>query len=95
MGSTVWCRSPDHKFYPQNYHPARDLYLLLIVLPAEHDEEYEETEDEDDKAEEDGGDEAEDDVALLREVRSAGGGVGQGQGLTPVTAGGRAALGRQ
>ena len=71
MGSTVWCRSPDHKFYPQNYHPARDFYLLLIVLPAEHDEEYEETEDEDDKAEEDGGDEAEDNIALLSQVGSA------------------------
>ena len=70
-------------------------YLVFLILPAEHDEEDEETEDEDDEAEEDGGDEAEDDVALLRDVRSAGGGVGQGQGLTPVTAGGRAALGRQ
>ena len=40
-------------------------YLLLILLSAEYDEEYEEAEDEDHEAEKDGGDEPEDDVALL------------------------------
>ena len=68
------------------------MYLFLIVLPAEDDEEYEETEDEDDKAQEDGGDEAEDDIALLCEISRAWRGVSQGQGLAPVTARSRAAL---
>ena len=95
-GSTVWFRSPEKldvlttiwTFLP----PA---YLFFIVLPAKDDEEYEEAEDEDDEAEEDGGDEAEDDVALLCQLSRAGGGVGQGQGLAPVTPGGCAALRRR
>ena len=73
MGSRVWfLQSPELQvLQPVSYQPARELYLLLVILPAEHDEEYEETEDEDDKAEEDGGDEAEDDIALLSEVGRA------------------------
>ena len=46
-------------------------YLLLILLSAEYDEEYEEAEDKDYEAEEDGSHEAEDDVTLCCEAGGA------------------------